>query len=284
MEYHADRFTDASLILYKEGEPIAILPAEREGDTVYSHRGLTYAGWILSKGLTEEVVEALIRETLAYYRDENLTQLDVRMVPEFFSSESQDHLYAAFDYIGAKRKATVTHHCTPLPYKVSDRGKRWGKRQAKSNGLQLSPSSAIQTFWEEILIPNLLERHGVLPTHSLAEMEYLYQRFPANIRFYTVTEQREMLGGAVVFVSGTTAHLQYTAASPRGRSLRCLDLLVSWLIEEAFPDKAYFNMGVSHIPASGGINHGLVQWKESFGGKPVEVSTYRLSTQLLETA
>jgi hypothetical protein len=279
MEYHEDRFTDASLIFYRKGQPIALFPAEREGNTIYSHRGLTYAGWILANGLAEEVVGEIIAETLAYYQTECLSQVEVRMVPDFFAKGSQDSLHAALTNTGAKRKAAVIHHCTPMPYRVSDRGKRWGKKQAEKQGLEIGPSGDLKTFWETILVPNLQQRHGVSPTHSLKEIDALQRRFPRNIRFFAVTQQEAMLGGAMIFVTETTAHLQYISASPLGRSLRCLDLLVCWLIEDTFSEKAYFNMGVSHIPATGDINHGLVQWKESFGGKPVEVATYRLFTE-----
>ena len=42
MEYHADRFTDSSLIVTGEGDRIvALLPANRTGDTIVSHGGLT---------------------------------------------------------------------------------------------------------------------------------------------------------------------------------------------------------------------------------------------------
>ncbi len=257
---------------------MAIFPAEQEGNTVYSHRGLTYAGWILVKGLKEQEIGEIISETLAYYSDENLTQVEVRMVPDFFARGSQDYLHAGLLNLGARKIASVTHHCTPLPYKVSDRGKRWGKRQAERNGLEMTRSVDLRTFWGKILVPNLMDRHRVSPTHSLVEIEKLQQRCPSHIHFFAVMKNREMLGGAVVFETDTTAHLQYIAASSLGKSLRCLDMLVSWLIEAAFPDKAYFNMGVSHIPATGDINQGLVQWKESFGGKPVEAATYRLLT------
>lgn len=278
MEYHGDRFTDASLIVYKKGLPIAIFPAEEEGNTVYSHRGLTYAGWILANGLTEEVVGEIIAETLAYYQTENLSQVEVRMVPDFFAKGSQDSLHSALINTGANKSATVTHHCTPLPFKVTNSGKKWGRKKAVKNKVCVGESNDFRTFWEKVLIPNLQSGHGVSPTHTIEEIQALKYHFPSQIRLYTAMREGTMLGGVVVFYTDICAHLQYVGASPLGKSLSCLDLLVGWLVEEVIQDKAFFNMGVSHIPATGGINHGLVQWKESFGGKPVEVGTYRLST------
>ena len=43
MDYHADRFTDHSLIARgDDGRILALLPANAEGGTLVSHRGLTY--------------------------------------------------------------------------------------------------------------------------------------------------------------------------------------------------------------------------------------------------
>ena len=46
MEYHADRFTDYSLLVYDGNKLLALLPANRSGDVLYSHAGLTYGGVI----------------------------------------------------------------------------------------------------------------------------------------------------------------------------------------------------------------------------------------------
>ena len=40
MDYHSDRFADFSLMACDEGRVVAVMPACREGDTLYSHRGL----------------------------------------------------------------------------------------------------------------------------------------------------------------------------------------------------------------------------------------------------
>ena len=47
MDYHADRFEDYSLMFFRDGRLFALLPANRDGDTLYSHRGLTYGGLVM---------------------------------------------------------------------------------------------------------------------------------------------------------------------------------------------------------------------------------------------
>ena len=50
MEYHQDRFEDYSLLLFDDNqELIAVLPANRVGETLFSHLGLTYGGIVLQE-------------------------------------------------------------------------------------------------------------------------------------------------------------------------------------------------------------------------------------------
>lgn len=52
MDYHADRFHDHSLIIYRRGKCYALLPGCVDGDTFYSHKGLTYGGLVMSDKTT----------------------------------------------------------------------------------------------------------------------------------------------------------------------------------------------------------------------------------------
>ena len=48
MEYHADRFTDLSLLAFVDDQPVAILPAAIDAQCVVtSHPGLTFGGVVL---------------------------------------------------------------------------------------------------------------------------------------------------------------------------------------------------------------------------------------------
>ena len=47
MDYHADRYKDASLVFVdKKNNICGLFPANIKGDTVYSHGGLTYGGFV----------------------------------------------------------------------------------------------------------------------------------------------------------------------------------------------------------------------------------------------
>lgn len=178
MEYHGDRFEDASLILYNDDRPIAIFPAEREGSKVYSHRGLTYAGWILTEDLNKDQVSAIITETLGYFKNKGITELSVRMVPDFFAVGPQEDLKSVLDDLRFEVEFIAVHHCTKLPYLIRNKGKKWGRNKAKKHGLIIELSDELEHFWEKVLVPNLWERHHVVPTHSFKEIAMLKSKFP----------------------------------------------------------------------------------------------------------
>src|SRR4029079_2766719 len=62
MEYHRDRFEEASLVARPQrgGAPLALLPANRRGATLESHAGLTFGGWVCGGELTAATMLELV--------------------------------------------------------------------------------------------------------------------------------------------------------------------------------------------------------------------------------
>lgn len=61
MDYHSDRFHDHSLMIFRNDKLYALLPANENGDTFYSHQGLTYAGLITNeKASAEDVCQVFV--------------------------------------------------------------------------------------------------------------------------------------------------------------------------------------------------------------------------------
>lgn len=271
MEYHSERFHDASLLIYQDANPISIFPAEEEEQKIYSHRGLSFAGWILQDGLDSFQIEALVKNTLAYYKASNCTLSLLRSIPGFYVRDSQAVLHKAMVQNHLVKKFSFQHHVVSLPFKLKNKGKKWGSNKAKKAGVQVRQLIDFHPFWENLLIPNLALRHQTGPAHSIEEIRYLKNLFPDNIQGYGVYLKDELLGGAVLFVHERVVHLQYIAAMDKGRKFKCLDYLMLYLIEEAFPDKFYFSLGHSHEPGTGRVNEGLAAWKKSLGGEVMEV-------------
>lgn len=66
MDYHADRFTDCSLMIYYGRQLLALLPGHLEGQTYCSHNGLTYGGLLLHPHITLVRVQAALVTACAF--------------------------------------------------------------------------------------------------------------------------------------------------------------------------------------------------------------------------
>ncbi|HTM29260.1 MAG TPA: GNAT family N-acetyltransferase, partial [Rhodanobacter sp.] len=95
MDYHADRFVDCSLIVERNGEAVAVFPADIRGELVTSHGGLTYAGLISSHALRAESTLAVFEQMADAYRALGVQRIVYKAVPHVFHAyPAEEDLYA----------------------------------------------------------------------------------------------------------------------------------------------------------------------------------------------
>ena len=279
MGYHSDRFTDHSLMFYCNNKLLAVLPANiRENEkTLVSHGGLTYGSLVMHPDTkTSEVIE-IVEELKKYMQKRGIKNLIYKHIPHIYCRiPSEEPLYALFN-AGAKLSAraisTTIDNCERI--KFSQLRKRCIAKAAKT-GIECGESTDYGKFWS-ILTTILQERHDSTPVHTIEEIELLHNRFPDNIRLYTVTLLGELVAGIVVYETDTTAHFQYIAASDEGCSVGALDMLIAHLIEKVYAHKRYIDFGISTEQGGKYLNEGLIRQKEGFGGRAVVYDTYELS-------
>ena len=81
MEYHSDRFDDFSLLVCKDDELYAVLPANCKGSTVYSHHGLTYGSFVLQDGARLLYAFEAFKAMLKFLAEAGISELDIRVIP-----------------------------------------------------------------------------------------------------------------------------------------------------------------------------------------------------------
>lgn len=277
MDYHSDRFNDHSLIFRHNGRITALLPANKQGDCLYSHSGLTYGGLLLSDKTTAVTVLQIFRCICEYMEQTGIKELIYRPVPHIYHKRPcEEDLYALFrcNATLTERKissATALHNALPF-----GQLRRRKIKTAQAHGIEIAEDGPLEAFWN-ILTKNLLSRHNVSPTHSLDEMQLLQSRFPRNIRLFTaMSSDNRCIAGVLMYITEKTAHAQYIAADEEGKSLGALDLLFAHLICNRFPDMEYFDFGVSVEQGGRKLNEGLIFQKEGFGGRAVMYDTYSL--------
>jgi len=276
MDYHADRFTDHSLLFTHNGQLCALLPATTSGNAFSSHSGLTYGGLITDKHITAaKVLEAFIL-LKDYLIAQGLQSFSYKPIPHIYHSiPAEEDLYALFR-IGAKLTArgvsSTIYQSQPLKLPES---RKSGLRKAVRAGLIVENTLDFATFWN-ILNTNLSNRYGVTAVHSLDEIKLLASRFPDEIKLYVAKKNDDILAGVLVYITPTVAHTQYIAASPIGKKCGALDLIIHTLITEVYKSWRFFDFGISTEHGGKLLNESLIYQKEGFGGRATCYDTYSL--------
>lgn len=292
MDYHADRFTDASLMFFNDKDKcLACLPAtlhKAEG-FVCSHAGLTYGGVLLTPEATAGIVRQVLSFAAEHYLSLGCNDLIYKPVPHIYHSiPAEEDLYWIFRAgaeISARAVSSSVPLSCPLPFSKLRRRK---VSQAIGQAFSVDTTGATEreewfSFWN-ILRDVLSTRHATLPVHSCEEMLMLHERFPNKIRLFTVRNSASaIVGGCVVYETGTTAHAQYIAADELGRNGGALDLLFSELIAHyKAQGMTYFDFGISTEQGGKTLNEGLIFQKEGFGGRAVCYDIYKVNLQKLQ--
>ena len=278
MDYHRDRFEDASLMIYDtSGELAAVFPANRRNSTVISHGGLTYGGLVIG----QEMGAARFLEVFAvlggHLKAAGIESLVYKLVPFIYHLyPAEEDKYALF-LLGAELyRRDLSSTILPMKRIPPRKGRKSDLSKAVRNGLHVEESGRWAEFWE-ILNTNLQVRHGMTPVHTLEEIQLLHSRFPNNIRLFTVLAESQAVAGTVIYETPQVAHTQYIGCSDAGRKSGALDMLLSHLLDRVYASKPYFNFGISTTDNGRFLNKGLADFKESFGARSVAQDCYRLN-------
>lgn len=282
MDYHSYRFTDASLIFRDDnGKPLALLPSNIDGDVVYSHRGLTFGGFIIKSELHTLDFDKIFKAALAYYRNNmGASRFVIKPIPYIYSVvPCQEELYFIHQHGGKllQRNLSQTICATNMP-KISELRRRCITKATK---LGITISEATQRAeWDKfhsILSSVLKDRHATNPVHTSDELWYLHSCFSDNIKLFVAYEQQEIIAGSIIYISPNVIHTQYLASSPKGQQVGALDLVVSTIINQFSQanSQQYLDFGIS-TELDGSLNFGLTLQKEGFGGRGVCYDSYSL--------
>ena len=277
--YHKNRFTDYSLLIFKEASLVGVVPANLEGDKLYSHQGLTYGGLVLNGKSKLEDVSDYFTAVLSFLHSEGIDLLLVKSLPTIYHLLPSDELQYLLFIAEAKLVRTDVSSTIELAHALKIKSNRMeGVKKAKKQNLRIIEGVAFDEFWNEILVPNLKERHHTAPVHSLDEIKELNSSFPNSILQFNVYDGNKIVAGATIFETKNVAHVQYISANADKQTLGSLDFLFEYFIKNRFADKKYFDFGTSNENLGKNVNKGLQYWKECFGARSIVHNTYEVMT------
>lgn len=278
MDYHADRFTDASFIVERKGKPLCAFAASIAGHTVTAHGGLTYGGFILpSSGLDGAAAVEILGLILDEYRRRGVKTLIYKPIPPIYHSmPAEEDIYALFRHgaaLTACGLSSAINMANPAGY---NENMRRNMKKAVAQGVVVGPDKAVGEF-VALLSEVLASRHNTRPVHTAEELQLLQSRFPDEIALFSARNARgEMIAGVVVYFTGNVAHAQYIAASDEGRNVGALPLLFSYILSSSGRDFSYFDFGISTEQGGRYLNEGLHHQKYSLGGRGIVYPVYTI--------
>lgn len=278
MDYHRNHFHDHSLLVWHKERLFALLPANADGETLWSHQGLTYGGLLTDERATTADVCNAFRAVNAYLLNAGFQKVVYKAIPWIYHRlPAEEDLYALTNVCGAR--IAVRHISSTL---VRDHrmkfieSRRCGIRKARRCGIVARESRDLAAYWR-ILEDNLARQYGSRPVHTVEEMELLKARFPEQIKLYMAFKSDTPLGGTLVYETPQVVHTQYISASAEGKAEGALDLLFDHLLNEVYAGVPYFDFGKSSDGDGHDLNRSLIFQKEGFGGRGVCYDWYEYS-------
>jgi len=279
MDYHSDRFADHSLMVFKEDELVAVLPANLKADgTLISHEGLTFGGLVVACSATLESVLACFHVVLRHLHESGISKFIYKRIPGFYNTLPDDDVAYVLFMLDAKLQrrdcsATISQ-ANRLPFR---RGHKYLIKKAIHQEVHMVQETSFQPFWERVLTPQLATRYGARPVHTLEEITRLASRFHEQIKQFSAYCGDEIVAGTTIYETPTVAHAQYGAVTEKGRQIGAQAFLFSSLIEH-YKDKRFFDFGISNEQEGRALNHGLLEWKEGFGARCYAHDFYEIAT------
>ena len=284
MDYHQDRFDDFSLMIYKDDKLYALLPANKKGEVIYSHQGLTYGSFILQESSKIFYSFEAFKKMLEFINSEGIKLLNIRLIPTIYnnipSDELEYFLYRAEAKLIKRDVMMIIDYQNHLPFQ---KNRREGINKAKRNGLTVKIDDDFDSFWNQILIPNLSEKYQTTPVHNLDEIKLLASRFPNNIKQVNVYKDDQIVAGTTVFLTNNTVHPQYVSGNTDKNAYGSLDLLYHFVINEFKEGRRYFDFNTSSEEHGRVLNQGLIFWKEGSGARAFTFDNYLLETSVYKT-
>lgn len=277
MDYHADRFPDASLMFYDARDRlVGLLPATARDGVLSSHAGLSFGGVISGRSMKVELMLDLFAAMCAWLRERGISEIIYKPVPHIYHQvPAEEDLYALFRLGGRLIRRDVSAAIDRDARLPVSKGRAWSLKQAARSGLVVEECDDFAAFM--VIEEDLLQaRHDARPAHNAAELVMLAGRFPDNIRLFAARRGSEMLAGVVIYETAVVAHTQYIGANEEGRKLGALDLICQYLLGERYIAKRYFDFGISNEDDGLYLNSGLIRNKESYGARATVFDRYSL--------
>jgi hypothetical protein len=279
LAYHPPaRFHDGSLLFFKDGKLLAVLPAATrpgENDPILrSHPGASFGGFVTGSSLALHDAERLVAYFLACCRESGYAGVELSLPPQIYPARPGNYLEFLLYRHGFRYRKRELSGFVPLDFPAervldffSPESRRKVQR-AQKLGVQVRENDDWPAFYE-ILQESRKRRYNIQPTHTLDELIELHKMFPERIRLFTAHVENEMIAGIVIFVCNQRVALSFYVSHRQAfQQYRSVNLLfyevMRWCIEQGLRFLDFGTFTINMQP-----NWGLARFEEGLGAQGI---------------
>lgn len=276
MDYHADRFQDLSLLIWRGTRLIGLMAGHRTESIYYSHQGLSFGGLIQHQDFSVNWALPVLTSIRNWLQERGCKKWIYKTVPVLYHHQPAMADHWALFMMGANWLYRNTSMTIDLRNTF-----HWHKNRKRA----LTTACNTAFFYQEssdagqfhpILTALLQRKYDRNPVHSLSELQRLMDVFPDNIRLHLAIKEEEVCAGVLMYNHAGVAHAQYIAATPEGEKTEALTGLFQNLIQDVYRDCRYFDFGICNEENGTLLNEGLARFKEGFGAGVTIFDAYQL--------
>ena len=286
LNYHPkDRFQDHSILIEKKQNLFSVLPAAElivDGNRILvSHPGSTVGSFVVPENLSIADAMSMSEALVTYVKENNFSGIRITLPPTLYQRRLSNYM----DFSFFKQGFTYSKRdVTSILFLEDSLDKNLAKfqsshlravRNAQEKGVNVRQSNDFDSFYH-ILEQNLNIRHGVSPTHTLAELKNIHALFPDRVNLFAAFVKDVMVAGVVNFVVNDYVVLAfYISHDEAYQEFRAVNLLFysifDWAIQQGFRIYDFGTFTVNEEP-----NMGLGRFKENFGASGIFRDTIEL--------
>jgi|TARA_Y100000034_G_C6875997_1_gene400629 predicted N-acyltransferase len=286
LNYHPkDRFQDHSILIEKKQNLFSVLPAAElivdSKRILVSHPGSTVGSFVVPENLSIADAMSMSEALVTYVKENNFSGIRITLPPTLYQRRLSNYM----DFSFFKQGFTYSKRdVTSILFLEDSLDKNLAKfksshlravRNAQEKGVNVRQSNDFDSFYH-ILEQNLKIRHGVSPTHTLAELKNIHALFPDRVNLFAAFVKDVMVAGVVNFVVNDHVVLAfYISHDEAYQEFRAVNLLFysifDWAIQQGFRIYDFGTFTVNEEP-----NMGLGRFKENFGASGIFRDTIEL--------
>jgi len=286
LNYHPkDRFQDHSILIEKKQNLFSVLPAAElivDGNRILvSHPGSTVGSFVVPENISIADAMSMSEALVTYVKENKFSGIRITLPPTLYQRRLSNYM----DFSFFKQGFTYSKRdVTSILFLEDSLDKNLAKfksshlravRNAQEKGVTVCQSNDFDSFYH-ILEQNLNIRHGVSPTHTLAELKNIHALFPDRVNLFAAFVKDVMVAGVVNFVVNDHVVLAfYISHDEAYQEFRAVNLLFysifDWAIQQGFRIYDFGTFTVNEEP-----NMGLGRFKENFGASGIFRDTIEL--------